>query len=120
MHPKQHILKSLKNGNIKKYILQYIPDIDESIPAGLLIGGNCVKALEPCSVISSENNGPCAIRTRLGWCIVGPMDANSSQIGCNFIDNAGHSCGSSSHCSSLNPQEPGLFLGNVKAWGGQN
>ena len=66
-----------------------------------MIGGNCAKALEPCSVISSENNGPCAIRRRLGWCIVGPMDANSSQIGCNFIGNAGYSSGSSSHSSSL-------------------
>ena len=38
---------------------------------GLLIGANCPKALEPREVIHSEENGPYAYRTILGWCVVG-------------------------------------------------
>lgn len=33
----------------------------------LLIGANVPKAMEPLQVIRSINNGPCAIRTMLGW-----------------------------------------------------
>ena len=57
-------------------ILPYIPEIDDSIPVGLLIGSNCVKALEPCEAVPSQNDGPCAVRTRLGWCVIGPMNVN--------------------------------------------
>ena len=84
-----------------KEILPFIPDIDQSIPAGLLIGGNCVKAVEPCDTIPSENGGPCAIRTKLGWCIVGPMDSNGFQVTCNFIGSTVHSSGSNNPKSSL-------------------
>ena len=43
-----------------------VPEYDPSIPIGLMIGGNCPKAIEPMEVISSVNNGPYAKRTRLG------------------------------------------------------
>ena len=39
----------------------------------LIIGANCVRALEPREVISSQNGGPYAFKRLLGWCIVGPM-----------------------------------------------
>ena len=32
----------------------------------LLIGANCVKALEPCELYASKNGGPYAFRTLLG------------------------------------------------------
>ena len=39
---------------------------NESITVDLLIGANCLKALEPLEVIPSQWNGPYAIRTALG------------------------------------------------------
>ena len=44
----------------------------------LLIGANCIKVLEPI--------GPYAFRTRLGWCVVGPVNGNSKNyVSCNKI-----------------------------------
>ena len=48
---------------------------------GLLKGGNCTKALEPIDVISSKNSRPYVIKTRLGWCIVGPVNGTRSRQG---------------------------------------
>ena len=48
---------------------------NENISVGLLIGTNCLEALEPVEVIPRQNDGPYAIRTALGWCIVGPIKA---------------------------------------------
>ena len=47
----------------------------------LLIGANCTKALEPIDVILSKNSRPYAIKTRLGWCIVGPVNGTQSRQG---------------------------------------
>ena len=60
---------------------------DDNISVGLLIGVNCTKALEPIDVIPTKNNGPYAIKTRLGWCIVGPVNGTRSRQGmhCNRI-----------------------------------
>ena len=58
------------------------------IDVKLLIGANCLKALEPVEVISSQKGGPYAYRTRLGWCIVGPMKASNigdQNIKCNRV-----------------------------------
>ena len=54
---------------------------DDNISVGLLIGANCMKALEPIDVIPSKNNGPYAIKTRLGWCIVGHVNGTRSRQG---------------------------------------
>ena len=43
----------------------------EGISAGLMIGANCAKALEPIDMILSKNEGPYAFKTKFGWCIVG-------------------------------------------------
>ena len=37
------------------------------------LSANCVRALEPSEVISSQNGGPYVFKTLLGWCLVGPM-----------------------------------------------
>ena len=59
-------------------LVQKIPDYDPSIPIGLMIGGDCPKAIEPVEVIPSDNGGPYAKRTSLGWCIIGPIKSCSS------------------------------------------
>ena len=46
----------------------------EAEDVGLLIGCNCPLAMEPWDVVHSEDGGPYAIKTRLGWTIVGPSD----------------------------------------------
>ena len=54
----------------------------------LLIGANCVKALEPIKVIPSEAQGPYAYKTVLGCCVVGPMGVNKAylkEMKCNNI-----------------------------------
>lgn len=67
-------------------VARRIPEYDESIPFGLLIGGNCVKALEPCDVVPSRDEGPYAVRTRLGWCVVGPIKSDEAlALKCNFV-----------------------------------
>ena len=51
--------------------------MEDNLPVGLLIGGNCVKALEPLEILQSRNEGPYGFKTRLGWCVVGPVSQNN-------------------------------------------
>ena len=39
----------------------------------MLIGANCMKALEPLKIIPSKDGGPYAKQAKLGWCIGGPI-----------------------------------------------
>ena len=59
----------------------------DNIQVGLLIGANCLKALEPTIIIHSEGGGPYAYKTRLGWCAVGPINCVSKGIttSCNRV-----------------------------------
>ena len=58
-----------------EYMKPILNDIvqDEDIVAGLLIGTNCMKALETMKIIQSKEDGPYAYKTLFGWCIVGPI-----------------------------------------------
>ncbi len=72
-----------------KDIINEIPKIDNNIPIGLLVGGDCAKAMEPHKVIPSSNGGPYAVRTPLGWCVSGPVSSSESfsdeNLFCNMI-----------------------------------
>ena len=48
-----------------------IPNIDADV--GLLIGSDAPEILEPKQVIPSQNGGPYATRTTLGWVVNGPL-----------------------------------------------
>ncbi|KAI3375559.1 hypothetical protein L3Q82_003887 [Scortum barcoo] len=48
-----------------------LPQINADI--GLLIGCNVHKAMEPWEIIHSEDDGPYAVRTILGWVLNGPL-----------------------------------------------
>ena len=52
-----------------------------------MIGANCMKALEPTNIIHSEAGNPYAYKTRLGWCVVGPINCISKRIttSCNHV-----------------------------------
>ena len=69
---------NLKNWSHLKKLMDLIPEYNDAIPFGLMIGGNCPKALEPIEVIPSQNNGPYAFNTQLGWCVVGPLSSSQS------------------------------------------
>ena len=54
---------------------------------GLLVGMNCPKGVKPRDVITGEDNDPWAVRTTLGWGIVGPVcDAKGNTSACQYVD----------------------------------
>ena len=58
----------------------------DDISVGLLIGANCTKALEPIEILQSKNGGPYAFKTRLDWCVVGPVNRTKrNKVSCNQI-----------------------------------
>ena len=65
--------KKLEKWKYLELVLGEICERDD-IQMDLQIVSNCVKALEPIKVISSEAQGLHAYETVLGWCIVGPMN----------------------------------------------
>ena len=48
---------------------------------GLLIGCNCPKAIKNRDVILREEDEPYAVRTSLGWSVLGPSNTHASQEG---------------------------------------
>eukprot|EP00112_Aurelia_sp_Birch-Aquarium-sp1_P014426 Seg3112.1 transcript_id=Seg3112.1/GoldUCD/mRNA.D3Y31 product="hypothetical protein" protein_id=Seg3112.1/GoldUCD/D3Y31 len=69
-------------------IMKGVHKEDSEIPIGLLIGANCPLALEPHEIIPSQDGGPYAFRSCLGWCISGPIikcAENGKAVRCNRI-----------------------------------
>ena len=66
-----------------KYLQKIAEEISHSddVKVELLIGGNCTRALEPVQVIANRDGGPYAMKTVLGWCIVGPIACINSRNG---------------------------------------
>lgn len=59
-------------------------DIDADVE--LLIGTDASKVMEPWELINSKDEGPYAVRTRVGWVINGPLRGESkSKIGCSVV-----------------------------------
>ena len=60
---------------------------DDNIKIGILTGTNCSKAIEPIEVIPSQERGPYAFRTILGWSIVGSLRGKMGQpsLHCSII-----------------------------------
>ena len=52
-------------------------DIDADVE--LLIGTDASKVMEPWELINSQDDGPYAVRTRVGWVINGPLRGGSSR-----------------------------------------
>ncbi|XP_066922156.1 uncharacterized protein [Clytia hemisphaerica] len=69
-------------------ILQHLPPDRRNSNVGVLIGSNCPHALEPLCVIRSQDGGPYATKTKLGWCVTGPMGSQTyqRQISCNRVN----------------------------------
>ena len=52
---------------------------NESTTVNLLIGANCLKAMEPQEVIPSQGNERYVIRTALGWWVVAQIDRKKTK-----------------------------------------
>ena len=66
---------------IANNLMPYQHDVD----VGLLIGANCTKAIKPREVIPGADDDPYAVRTTLGWGVIGIMNrttANSQDNHC--------------------------------------
>ena len=77
--------RKLKKWNYLERISKELGD-NEDFNVDLLIGANCLEVVEPMEVIPRQNDGPYAIRTALGWCVVGPIKAQCHNVVlCNRI-----------------------------------
>ena len=82
---KLKLLGNSRNGITLKRYLKKLGD-NEEISVNLLIGPNCLEALEPVGVIPRQNDEPYAIRTALGLCVVGPVKPQCHNVvSCNRI-----------------------------------
>ena len=72
-----------------KYLKVFASDITQTdaIKIGILIGANCIKALESLKAISSVNGGPYTHQAKLVWCIAGPVInmVGKKSIVCNQV-----------------------------------
>lgn len=62
----------------------YLKDVkihDIEADVDLLIGTDAPKVMEPWEVINSQDEGPYAVRTRVGWVINGPLRGTSNNSG---------------------------------------
>ena len=58
----------------------------ENCSVALLIGTDCTKVLKSINIKPRKNDGPYSFKTKLGLCIVGPVNCTSSnEICCNRI-----------------------------------
>ena len=57
----------------------FLPDVE----IGLLIGSNCLKAIEPKDFIVGDHGRPFAVKTFAGWTVIGPIQKLQSQTQVN-------------------------------------
>ena len=69
-------------------IADQIPDYFQSAEIGLLLGTSCPGAIKPLEVRPGEDDEPWAVRTVLGWGIVGTAEGNASM--CRYVDSDRH------------------------------
>ena len=60
---------------------------NDDVHVGLLIEANCMKALEPTMILQSQDGGSYTYKTRLGWCVVGPINCTTKDCStsCNRV-----------------------------------
>ena len=60
---------------------------NDDVHVGLLIGANCMKALEPTRILQSQDGGLYTYKTRLGWRVIGPINCvtKDCSTSCNRV-----------------------------------
>ena len=72
--------------------LEYLQPISNEIVqndnahVGLLIGANCMKALEPTKILQSQDGVPYAYKTKVGWCVLGPINCTVKIVALAVIE----------------------------------
>ena len=69
--------KTCKKWPHLRQIADHIPDEFADAEIGLLLGVNCARAIKPREIIPGDNDDPWAVRTMLGWGIVGLVSETS-------------------------------------------
>ena len=66
--------------------LQPISNYDD-VHVRLLVGANCMKALEQTRILQSQDGATYAYKTRLVWCVVGPINCTTKDCStsCNRV-----------------------------------
>ena len=67
-----------------------ISPYEENVEIGLLISCNCPKAIEPTEVIRGKADEPYAVRTLLGWSIVGPVATSDTPLDDHALESLCH------------------------------
>ena len=67
-----------------------IPPYEKDAEIGLLIGCNCPKAIKPKEVKHGTSEDPYAVRTLLGWSIVGPVATSDSSLEDHALNSTCH------------------------------
>ena len=62
-----------------KKIKQKISPLNHSLNVGVLIGSNCPTTIKPREIVAGRSEDPYAVRTLIGWCIVGPANPHDTQ-----------------------------------------
>ena len=76
---------ALNWSHMKKIAEQLMPYRDD-VKVGLLIGSNCTRAIMPREVIPGRHDDPYALRTDLGWGIVGRVRWGPDHVWCHEPD----------------------------------
>ena len=67
-------------------VADQLPLYHPSAEIGLLIGANCPKAVKPRDAITGSDDDPWAVRSVLGWGIVGPVSDPTDASACLYVD----------------------------------
>jgi hypothetical protein len=68
-----------RNWDHLRPIANKIPAYRDDLDIGLLIGNNCVQAIKPRDVIPGNSRDPYAVRTVLGWGLIGATNPSHKQ-----------------------------------------
>ena len=72
-----------------RHLANKIYPYQKDLQVGLLIGSNCPNVIKPKHVIPGRSSDPYAIRTFLGWCIIGPVTGSTnkedSDVSCHRV-----------------------------------
>ena len=63
-----------------------MPEFFQDSPVALLLGTSCSRAIKPLEVVCGEDDEPWAVRTHLGWGIVGCLNGGNEEEGmCHLV-----------------------------------
>jgi len=69
--------RSSQLNKVSRLLPDYMPDVS----IGLLIGGNCPRALEPLEAVHADGDGPFGVRYLHGWTVYGPLNVELNESG---------------------------------------